>query len=423
MAGLLSVQEAQQRILSVFHATQTESVALANSAGRVLAEDVSAPGDLPPFTNSSMDGFAVRASDTADATPEKPVSLRVIADIQAGGPAEPLPKPGLAARIMTGAPLPPGADAVVPVEDTNWQPGVTGALDINASEQSTVLVYGGIQAGEHIRPKGQDVRRGQLLLQKGRQLLPQDLGMLASVGKAAVTCYRRPRVALFSSGNELVLPGQSLAPGQIYDSNQFVLAALLEQAGADVLRLPTAPDDPLEIKNILNQAVAAGVDLIVTSAGVSVGAYDYVREIIEAHGNLKFWRVNMRPGKPLAFGEFSNIPLIGLPGNPVSAYVGCRVFVFPAIFKLAGLSKLQPRRERATLSEPVESDGRESYLRAIVSPQSTQEGAGLTARLTGHQGSGNMYSLVQANALLIVPSGVKSLPSGSEVDIWFLDDI
>jgi len=255
-------------------------------------------------------------------------------------------------------------------------------------------------------------------LEKGRKLLPQDVGILASIGLARIPVFRRPRVALFSSGDELVPPGEPLGPGQIYDSNGFVLAAMLERAGAEILRLPTAPDDPEQIENTLNRAVSEKVDLIVTSAGVSVGAFDFVRQVIEAHGQLDFWRVNMRPGKPLAFGSFSGVPLIGLPGNPVSAFVGCRVFVVPVIDRLSGRERGFSHRRKAVLGEPIESDGRESYLRATVQYPDGKP----TAILTGHQGSGNLYSLVQANALLIVPSGVKSLPSGAEVEIWFFDD-
>jgi molybdopterin molybdotransferase len=416
LAGLLSVQEAQQRILSSFKPVNAEAVPLAQCAGRILAEDIHAPGDLPPFTNSSMDGYAVRAEDVRSAAPGSPVALTVIADIPAGTTVPAALQPGQAARIMTGAPLPEGADSVVPVEDTDQSPAFTSKGDSAISAQ--VRILRGVKPGSFIRPRGQDVRQGQTLLKKGRRLLPQDVGILASTGMAHVPVFRRPRVALFSSGDELVPPGQPLGPGQIYDSNGFVLAAMLERAGAEVLRLGTAPDDPRLIETILTHAVRDAADLIVTSAGVSVGAFDFVRQVIETHGSLNFWKVDMRPGKPLAFGSFSGIPLIGLPGNPVSAFVGCRVFVMPVIDRLSGREQVFSHRRKATLVEPLESDGRESYLRAVVS---YPEGKPVV-NLTGHQGSGNLYSLVQANALLIVPSGVKSLPSGAEVEIWFFDD-
>jgi molybdopterin molybdotransferase len=417
LTDLLSVAEAQARILAFFQPVDTEITPLLQCAGRVLAETVYAPGDLPPFDNSSMDGFAVKAQDVQQATAENPVVLRVVADIPAGIVADIILEAGQAARIMTGAPLPQGADAIVPVESTDFAPALSSARPTSAFPIE-VKIYKSVRRGESVRPRGQDIHKDQVLLEKGRKLKPQDVGILASIGQQSVRVFRKPRIALFSSGDELVQPGKPLGPGQIYDSNQFVLAAMLEAAGAEVLRLGTSPDDPVMIETLLNQAIARQADLIVTSAGVSVGAFDFVRQVIETRGRLEFWRVNMRPGKPLAFGLFDQIPLVGLPGNPVSAYVGCRVFVMPVLRKLAGQTEIFPNMEKATLGESVESDGRESYLRAIVEDRDGKP----VATLTGHQGSGNLYSLVQANALLIVPSGVKSLPSGSEVNIWFLEE-
>ncbi len=417
MTGLLSVQEAQARILSFFQAVDSEAVPLTECAGRTLAEDISAPGDLPPFANSSMDGFAVKAADIAHASRKTPARLKIVADIPAGSPTDMHLTAGQAARIMTGAPLPEGADAVVPVEDTDLQASFL-AESPPAQLPEQVNILRAIKSGSFIRPKGNDVRQGQVLLHKGRRLQPQDAGILAAIGLAQARVFRRPRVALFSSGDELVPPGGALKPGQIYDSNSFVLAAILEREGAQVIRLGNAPDDPQQIEQLLNKAVTERVDLIVTSAGVSVGAFDFVKQVIEAKGSLNFWKVNMRPGKPLAFGSFSGIPLIGLPGNPVSAFVGCRVFIVPVMRKLSGREQLFSPRQKAVLAQAIESDGRESYLRAIVQDQAGK----YAATLTGHQGSGNLFSLVLANALLIVPSGVKSLPSGTEVEIWFFDD-
>ncbi len=417
MTGILSVQEAQGRILSFFHPVDVETVTLLQCAGRILAEDIQAPGDLPPFTNSSMDGFAVRSADVRDAAPQAPCTLKIVADIPAGTTTGTVIHTGQAARIMTGAALPEGADAVVPVEDTDqYTTGTNVSPSTQAPDQ--VRVLHSVRAGSYVRPRGQDVRQGQILLEKGRKLYAQDIGILAAIGRAQVQVFRKPRVALFSSGDELVPPGQPLGPGQIYDSNSFVLATLLEQMGAQAVRLGNAPDDPRQIEALLDRAIDQRVDLIVTSAGVSVGAFDFVRQVIEARGSIDFWKVDMRPGKPLAFGSYSGIPLISLPGNPVSSYVGCRVFVIPVIDRLAGRTENFSRRRKAVLGEAIESDGRESYLRAVVRNQDGQ----LVATLTGHQGSGNLFSLVQANALLIVPSGVKSLPSGAEVEIWFFDD-
>lgn len=416
MPDLLSVKEAQTRILAFFKPVDTETVPVAQCACRVLAEDVRASDDIPPFANSSMDGFAVLAQDVQNASQDAPVILRLVADIPAGKKLDIVLQPGQAARIMTGAPLPDGADTVVRVEDTNFGPTLPPAHTAGSLPEQ-VTIYKGARQGESVRPRGLDLHRGQLLLTRGRVLQPQDVGILATIGLETVSVFRKPRIAIFSSGDELVQPGLPLGPGQIYDSNQYVLAALLEGAGADILRLGTSKDDPDQIEMMLNQAITQQADLIVTSAGVSVGAFDFVRHVIESRGQMEFWRVNMRPGKPLAFGFFNNIPLIGLPGNPVSSYMGCRIFVLPVLRKLAGQTNFFPKTEKAILGEAIESDGRESYLRAIVEEKDGK----LVATLTGHQGSSNLYSLVQANALLIVPSGVKSLPSGSEVSIWFIE--
>ncbi len=418
LAVLLSVQEAQKRILAFFQKTTPEVTPVDQSAGRVLAEDLYAPADLPPFDNSSMDGFAVRAEDVQTASADKPVVLRVVADIPAGSTAQVEIHAGQAARIMTGAPVPALADTIVPVEETNFGQNLDSE-QAYPSKPEEVVIYQGSQPGAYIRKRGTDIKQGEALMQRGRLIQPQDAGLIASIGKAEVQVYRRPKVALFSSGDELVQPGQPLGPGQIYDSNQYVLAALLEREGAQVIRLGTAPDDPQQIVRLLDQAAASQVDLILTSAGVSVGAYDYIRTIIESRGSLDFWRVNMRPGKPLAFGSYAGIPLIGLPGNPVSAYVGCLIFVLPAIRLLAGQAHTTPIWETAILGETIESDGRESYLRAIVREENGQ----VIARMAGHQGSGNIFSLVLANALLIVPSGVKSLPVESRVNIWYFNKI
>jgi molybdopterin molybdotransferase len=416
LADILSVQEARERILSILQPVETEWVSIDNCAGRILAGEISASADLPGFANSSMDGFAVISADTSGASWTAPANLNVIEDIPAGKTPVHEIEAGQAARIMTGAMLPLGADAVIPVEDTNisslMPPG-----QADSGLPASVAIYRPARPGAYIRTPGQDVRKGQALLPKNRRLLPQDIGILAMTGHGQVQVFRKPRVALFSSGDELVQPGQPLMPGKIYDSNQYALAAMLAQGGAEILHLGNSPDDPGRIQSLLDRGIEQKADLIVTSAGVSVGAFDFVRQVIEANGKLDFWKVNMRPGKPLAFGLYRGVPLIGLPGNPVSAFIGCHLFAVPAVAKLAGRAQLLPKRMKAILSEPIESDGRESYLRAVVEGDNCR----LVARLTGHQGSGNLYSLVQANALLIVPSGVKSLPSDSEVDFWFLD--
>ena len=408
---LLSVSEARDRILSQFQAVKTETLPLVDSLHRVLAQDVRAQDDLPLFDNSSMDGFALRAEDVNGAVPAFPRSLRVVADIPAGSSPAIVIAPGEAARIMTGAHLPEGADAVVPVEDTDFHNRDAGTP---APEQ--VAVGKAVTPGENIRRRGMDLHSGDVVLQAGRQLKPQDLGLLAMLGVSSVAVYRKPRVALLSSGDELVEPDAPLEKGKIRDSNSYTLAALIESIGAEALRLGVAKDNYESVRLLFERAVYLQSDLILSSAGVSVGAFDFVKDVIESDGKLDFWRVNMRPGKPVAFGRYKGIPVIGLPGNPVSAFVGFEVFVRPAIQKLGGDLSGGRQIVRVRCEEQIDSDGRESYLRGEI----REVDGSLAARLTGHQGSGNLHSLVQANALLIIPAGVKCVPAGQEINAWIL---
>ena len=406
---MLSVSEAKQRILAKIKLLDPERVPLAKAVGRVLASPGTAEFDLPPFPNSAMDGFAVRSKDVATATRDHPVNLKIIADIPAGGFSSGIVGAGEAMRIMTGAALPDGADAVIPVEETDFASRQAGA-----QLPTEVHFYGPVDPGSAIRPRGQDVRAGETVLEVGRKLRPQDIGLLSMLGISQVSVYRRPRVALFSTGDELVPVDEPLSVGKIHDANSSILTALATQAGGEALFLGVAHDEEADVRLFLERGEALEVDLIVSSAGVSVGAFDFVRAVVEQEGTLDFWRVNMRPGKPIAFGDFHGIPFWGLPGNPVSAFVGFEVFVRPAIQRMIGLPD-ERRRVRVHLAETLESDGRENYLRAVV------DFSNWTASLTGHQGSGNLRSLVQANALIIIPSAVKSLPAGTEIEAWLLD--
>ncbi len=404
---MLSVQEAIDQILSRFRPVEQEIVPLEHAAGRVLAEDILAAIDLPAFDNSSVDGFALRPEDGVAGR-----TLRVVADLRAGATLDRPPAPGEAVRIMTGAALPPGEYAVIMVEDTDFN-----GRGPETPAPTTVTLHKTVTQGENIRRRGSDLKQGELVIPKGQTLRAQEVGLLAMLGKSRVNVYRRPRLAMLSSGDELLSPEQPLVPGKIHESNSYMLTALATKAGAIVIPLGIARDDQAEIRACLDQAVEAGADVIVSSAGVSVGAFDYVKSVIESEGRLEFWRVNMRPGKPLAFGNYRGIPFFGLPGNPVSAFVGFELFVRPAIERLSGGSPPSRLIRKVRLAEAVESDGRESYLRAIV----REENGTLMARLAGHQGSGNIFSLVRANALLIIPSGVKCVPADSEINAWFLD--
>jgi molybdopterin molybdotransferase len=404
---MLSVHEARERILAHFNDTATESIPLAVCAGRTLGMDIRAEHDLPPFDNSAMDGFAIRSGDTS----ASPTTLKVVADIPAGSTPNVTLAPGEAARIMTGAPLPNGADAVIPVEDTDFHDRQAGSFI-----PQTVSFKKTMGAGTNVRPRGMDARNGDVVLQKGRVLKAQDLGVLAMLGVTEVLVYKRPRIALLSSGDELLEADAPLEAGKIRDSNSYMLAALVESAGGTALRLGVARDTRESVEELLESALREDADFILSSAGVSVGAFDFVKEVVETNGTLDFWRVNMRPGKPLAFGEYRGKPFIGLPGNPVSAFVGFEIFVRPVIQRLGGISDGGRQKVKVRCEEEIESDGRESYLRARV----RNENGVLTARLTGHQGSGNLLSLVQADALLIIPAGVKCVPAGQEVDAYLL---
>ena len=404
---MLSVTEARERILSHFQTTTPEQIPLADSLRRILAVDVKSDGDYPPFDNSSMDGFALRSADTSGSS----LTLKVVADIPAGSAPTVSLNLGEAARIMTGAPLPSGADCVIPVEDTDFQDRHSGT-----PAPKTVTFAKKMKPGENVRARGTDIQKGDLLLRTGRRLKAQDLGLLAALGVAQVSVYRKARVALFSSGDELLPVDMPLEPGKIRDANSYSLAAALVEAGAEVIPSGVAKDDRDSVTKILDQAAHAHADLILSSAGVSVGAFDFVKEVIEANGNMDFWRVNMRPGKPLAFGAYRGTPFIGLPGNPVSAYVGFEVFVRPVLERLSGSMDGSRQTVKVRCVEEIESDGRESYLRAVFQNQNGER----WAVLTGHQGSGNLLSLVQADALLIIPAGVKCVPAGSELEAILL---
>ena len=400
---LLSVEAAKNKILEKIEVKAPQVSTLDQANGLVLADKIDTPMDLPPFNNSSMDGFAVLAKDTLGANAKNPVRLRVIEDIPAGHAPSKKLHSGETSRIMTGAPTPVGADAVIPVESTNFSERYS-----QRDLPETIEIYRQVLSGDYIRPKGQDLSKGTALFEPGRILRPQDLGLLSGLGLSAVSVHPRAKVALISSGDEIIKPGNKLEPGKIYDMNSISIRTLLQSFGADVIEYGIAKDDYQDVYRTLEKTKESTVDLIVSTAGVSVGVYDYINRVLEDHGEIDFWRVNMRPGKPLLFGKYGQIPFVGLPGNPVSAFVSSRIFLKPVINKFAGKETAETYFD-TILDEDMESDGRESYLRVSV----TKKDNSFHASLTQHQGSGNIYSLVCSNALLIMPAGVKSLPKGS----------
>jgi molybdopterin molybdotransferase len=408
----LTVDEALALVLSRVQVLPAEKVNLLDSLGRVLADDIVAIDDLPPFANSSMDGYAVLATDLIGATPTTPVQLRVVADIAAGRPSRVILLPGTAARIMTGAPLPVGADAVVPVEDTDepWR-------DADRPLPEKIGIRRAVGKGDYIRYPGEDIRQGDHVLAAGHVIRPQEVGVLASLGFATVLVIRRPRVGILSTGDELLDVAEPLSPGMIRNSNGYAQTAQVSTLGGEPLFLGIARDDEADVRRKLQIALDAGVDLFISSAGVSVGAYDVVKAVLEQEGDVTFWRVRMRPGKPLAFGAYRGIPYLGLPGNPVSAMVSFERFARAAILKMAGHTRLERPSLAVTVLDDISSDGRESYIRAVV----RRDGNGYVATITGSQGSHIMTSLVKANALLIVPEGVIKVAAGEELKALMID--
>jgi molybdopterin molybdotransferase len=414
LGDLLAVDDAVERILSRVAALPAEDARAVEALGRILAEDIVAAADIPPFANSSMDGYAVRAADVTPAAFDSPVRLAVIMDIPAGSAPERAVGPMQAARIMTGALLPSGTDAVIPVEQTDdhWE------SDGRAPLPEQVAVFRAVNPGAYVRPAGDDIRAGQTVLRAGTALRPQDVGALVSLGRARVSVVRRPRVAIISTGDELVDIDQPLAPGQIRNSNSYVLAGLVTTCGGEPIRLPVARDTLDDARQRFREALSHQPDMIVSSAGVSVGTHDVVRTVVEELGAIELWRVNLRPGKPLAFGHVQGVPFFGLPGNPVSAMVTFDLFVRPALLTQAGGDPHNVPMATAVLGEDIRSDGRRSYVRVTL----TEENGDWVARLTGTQSSGALLSMVLADGLLIIPEGVTVAKTGSRLPVRLLRD-
>ena len=415
---MISVEEALRRILATINLLEIEEKPVLDALGQVVAEDVVSSIDIPPLDNTAMDGYAVRAADTAGASEQSPVTLRVVGELAAGYLFGGAVEPGAAVRIMTGAPMPRGADAVVPFEETDEPSG--RAFGSFAKSRDAVGILKAASAGANIRRAAEDIRRGQAIIRAGAVLHPAQIGVLASLGNATVRVHRRPVVAILSTGDEVREPGQPLAPGQIYDSNAYSIAAMVLANGGVPKRLGIAKDTVEALTAKLREGLDA--DMLVTSAGVSRGDYDVVKDVLAKEGEVDFWTVRMRPGKPLAFGAFASggrrVPHIGLPGNPVSSMVSFELFGRPAIFKMLGRSDWQRPRVRAIAEESIpNTDGRRVFARAIV----TQRDGRYYAALTGPQGSGVLTSMAVANALAVVPEDVPGVQPGDEVEVMLLD--
>jgi molybdenum cofactor synthesis domain-containing protein len=416
LPDLIPLADAQRRVFDGIEPLPVETVDLADAAGRVLAGPVRSALTVPSWSNSAMDGFAVRFEDIAAAAPNSPVVLRVLGEVPAGRAPDEEVVPGTALRIMTGAMMPPGADVVVPVEDTD---AAAGASEIPA----TVAILAATRRGANVRLPGTDVIAGAALLDRGRACDPAAIALLAATGHATVTVHRRPRVAVISTGDELVPPGQPLGPAQIHDSNSYALAAQAADAGAEVRRLGVARDTLPSLLALVREA-SAWADVVVLSGGVSVGAHDHVKAAFSDVATLDVWRVAIKPGRPFAFARATvdgrSVRLFGLPGNPVSVFVTFELFVRPVLRLLAGHPRAFDRPERIVrLTEPMRgSDGRITVARVTLAPDPDRPD-GLVARPSGGQDSYMLASLSLANGMLFIPPDVD-LPAGAETVAWVL---
>ncbi len=408
---MLSVDEAIDIVVAEAQPVGVEQVALPAALGRVLAEDVVSRRRHPPWDNSAMDGFAVRWQDVRDASASTPVTLEIVGEVQAGGLFEGRIGPGQTVRIMTGAPTPAGADTVVRVEDTR-------------EDDRRVEILADPGAGANVRRQGEDIEEGQVVIRAGTQCRPAEIGMLATADRCWVPVRVRPRIGILATGNELAEPGMLEGPGQIVDSNAHALAALVAEAGAEAIVVPSARDERDDLRVKLERALAG--DVAIVAGGVSVGKYDFVKDVLTDMGlTMKFWRVRMRPGHPVAFGVLfatdaetgTGRLLFGLPGNPVSCMVAFYEFVRPAIRRMLGLSDLHLPEVEAVLEEDVRfRAGRRHFARAITRYVDGE----YRVRLTGDQGSGILTSMVQANSLLVLPEDRADFRAGDRLRVQLL---
>jgi len=416
---MISVEEALEKILSYVEVLEPERRPILDCLGQVLAEDVYSTIDIPPLDNSAMDGYAVRAEDTYGAGESSPVYLAVVGEVAAGSLPTKEVEPGTAIRIMTGAPLPDGADAVVQFEDTDEMTRKSSGGDL-----SQIGILRQAKKRLNVRNRGEDIARGSLVLEKGRVLRPQEIGVLASLGRSTALVIRRPIVAILATGDELIAVDQPLAPGKIHDSNTYTIAAEVSRYGGIPRILGIGRDSIQSLTEKIDEGLDA--DMLITSGGVSKGDYDIVKDVLAEHGEVGFWTVRMKPGKPLAFGIMKNVegsrkrqvPHLGLPGNPVSSMITFEQFARPAISKMMGKKTLTKPTIRAIIEANIaNNDGRRVFARVIVTRRDGQ----YYASVTGPQGSGILTSIAKANGLAVIPETSKGVKAGEMVEVQMLD--
>ncbi len=400
---MISVNEAIERILEQIPRLGKERVGILQAQGRVLAEDLFSPRSIPPWDNSAMDGYAVRGTEIQKASGQHPVFLRVLADVPAGTVFDGRVGPGDAVRIMTGAPVPGGADTVVPVEDT-------------AKDDQGVKILSAVPVGANIRRAGEDVQAGEKVLEEGTILRPAHIGMMASLRRSVIYVFQRPRVAILSTGDELLEIDEPWREGKITNSNSYSIAAQVLECGGQPVMLGIARDRIEELSRKIQAGL--GADILITTGGVSVGDYDFVKGLLKELGKMNFWKVAMRPGQPLAFGQISGKPLFGLPGNPVSCMVSFEQFVRPSILKMAGFQALFRPGLKAILKEEISKKRGFTYF---VRCRFFRQGEILYASTTGEQGSGILSSMVKAQGLIVLPAEKFLVEAGEEVWVIPLD--
>ncbi|MCX5851570.1 MAG: molybdopterin molybdotransferase MoeA [Deltaproteobacteria bacterium] len=402
---MVAFEEALRRVLDAATTLGCEKAPITGTLGRILGEDIIAARDIPSDDNSAMDGFAVKAADTKGAEKKNPVSLEVVEDIPAGRVPAKSVGSGQAARIMTGALIPRGADAVVPVENTE-------------SAEGKVAIHAEAKKGEHLRRRGEDVKKGELVIPRGKVVRPPEIGMMASLGIASASIYRKPTVAIIATGDEIVDISDSPPPGAIISSNSYSLYAQVMECGGVPVSLGISKDTKDDLLRHFREALRA--DIVVSSGGVSMGAYDFVRDVMKEIGaTIQFWQVAQRPGKPVAFGTMEKTLFFGLPGNPVSSMITFEEYVRPAILKMSGHANLFRKMVKARLSGDFE---KKKGLRYFARVRVTIEEGEYRAALTGSQGSGILKSMVEANAILVIPEEVTALKQGDFADCQLIDE-